>query len=196
LNPAIQYMSIINAHDPSDEMLMELVQSGDRNAYNILFRRYYKDLYAFAYRYFRSKPHAEDAVQDIFVMLWEKRNRFDEKKSLRGFLYTSLKNHILNTIRKKNRELLDAFEEETAAINDSDEIQETSPDSDLIRQIFKGIHSLSDRKQEIFCRKVLDGCNNEQVASQLSISTNTVKVHYNRSLKILRAYLKNEPDLL
>ena len=156
--PASQLMSELTvlqrpkfkAPEPGDEKLMELMQSGDRNAYKMLFRRYYQDLYAFAYRYLQSKPHAEDAVQDIFVMLWEKRNRFDENKSLRGFLYTSLKNHILNTIRKKNRELRDTFETAIAPNDDAVEAGETAHNPDLIRQILKGIQSLSERKQEIF----------------------------------------------
>jgi RNA polymerase sigma-70 factor (ECF subfamily) len=202
--PANQYMSEFNVRqilkfespEPSDEKLMSMMQLGDRTAYEILFRRYYMDLYAYAYRYFQSKHHAEDAVHDIFVMLWEKRNRFDENKSLRGFLYTSLKNYILNTIRKKNRELLDAFETELVQNDDTVETSEPVHNPDLIKQIFNGIQSLTERKREIFYKKVLDGSNNEQVANELSISINTVKVHYNRSLKIIRAYLKDQPDLL
>ena len=75
-----------------------------------------------AYRYLKSGPEAEDAVQHTFMRLWEQRETFDFSEGLRSLLFTILKNYILNELRhqrivlEKHEELLQQNSEEEDVI--------------------------------------------------------------------------------
>lgn len=175
----------------SDADLILLLKKEDHKAYKTLFDRYYRELYFFSVKYLKSKAQAQDSVQDIFYFLWDGRDTLDEAKSLRAFLYTILRNRILNGIRKNKKEILTAFPDDDSACGYSmDEADSSQNEQKLTKSINYIIRSLSKRQQDIFVRKVFDDRNNKQVANELSISENTVKVHYQRSLKKIKATLK------
>ncbi len=177
----------------SVELVLAL-KSSDHDALKKLYDQFYLDLYYFALKYLRNKALAEDAVQDTFIVIWDERFRVDANKSIRAFLFTILKNQILNIIRKYKKEILTAFENQISVP------VPTYPDEESMNQgkglkitevIMKVVERLPERQKEIFIKKVLDGNKNNQVANDLAISENTVKVHYQRSLKTIKAYLNN-----
>lgn len=175
----------------SDADLILLLKKEDHKAYKTLFDRYYRELYFFSMKYLKSKEQAQDSVQDIFYFLWDGRDTVDETKSLRAFLYTILRNRILNGIRRNKKEILTAFPDEESACGYAMEGTDNSEhEQKLAKNIISIIKRLSKRQQDIFVRKVLDDRNNKQVANELSISENTVKVHYQRSLKKIKATLQ------
>jgi len=173
-----------------DVELVLALKNSDHDALKKLFDRFYLDLYYFAQKYLRNKALAEDAVQDVFIIIWDERYKLDVNKSVRAFLFTILKNQILNIIRKYKKEILTTFENPISV--------PTYPDEESIKQeneleitaiIMKAVEKLPERQREIFIKKVFDGNKNNQVANDLAISENTVKVHYQRSLKAIKAYL-------
>lgn len=175
----------------SDADLILLLKKEDHKAYKTLFDRYYRELYFFSMKYLKSKAQAQDSVQDIFFFLWDGRDTLDETKSLRALLYTILRNRILNGIRKNKKEILTAFPDEGDACGYSMEGTDNSENEQkLTKNIISIIKRLSKRQQDIFVRKVFNNRNNKQVANELSISENTVKVHYQRSLKKIKATLQ------
>lgn len=174
--------------DLSDRELGIRISRGDREAFGEIYNRYHEQLYYLAIKYLKEKCLAEDAVQDVYVKLWSKRKNIDPGKSLRGFLFVSLRNDIMNKIEKNSRRILSAFE--------SDD-QQTSSDDVYLNYLEKeyeglyneGLKKLSKRRREIFELKV-SGLTNKEIAEQLVISENTVKVHYYHGTKFLREYLR------
>ena len=67
-------------------------------------------MYYIAKKYVKDHGLAEDAVQDIFVKVWEKREELDASKSIRGYLFAMLKNYVLNMIRHRKRKILSGYE--------------------------------------------------------------------------------------
>ena len=82
-----------------DGQLYNGLSSGKAEAFASVFDRYHRLLYALAYRYLKSGPEAEDAVQHTFMRLWEQLETFDFSEGLRSLLFTILKNYILNELR-------------------------------------------------------------------------------------------------
>lgn len=137
---------------------------------------------------------AEDAVQDVFVKLWEMRKRLDENKSLKGLLFTMLKNHILNLIRdmKNDTVSISNIGEPLVKSNVSSDDQVIYNDCKKILK--EGISELSNRKREVFEMKTIGGYTNPEIAEILKINIRTVKTHYYNSSKFMVKYMKNHLD--
>lgn len=172
----------------SDRELGICISRGDREAFGALYERYHKQLYYLSIKYLKEKSLAEDAVQDVFVKLWGRRDSIDADKSIRGLLFVSLRNDIMNKIEKSSRRILTAFE--------SDDQRKSSDDVFLnyLEKEYEGLYKeslrkLSKRQREIFELKV-SGLTNKEIADQLVISENTVKVHYYHGTKFIREYLE------
>ncbi len=175
--------------------LSESIKNGDVKAFKQLYEESHEDLYYFAKKYIPDNQLCEDAVQEIFVKLWQKRSTIDTDKSIRGFLFTCMKNHLLNQIRSNKRRIVEACE-----MNEFMHPSEHTTGIDIslneYRSILQhGIEQLPEKKRRIFKMKIYDGLCNAQISEKLSISVNTVKVHFYHSRLHVRKYLKQHADL-
>lgn len=171
------------------------LKSGDRTAFREIYYRYHKKLYFTALQYLRHREMAEDAVQDIYIKLWLNKNTLNPALSLKAFMATCLKNHVLNMIRSNKKKIANTFEltEADHPITNctADDIQMNE-----YRKIMnEGVNRMPDQKKRVFELKVFQGESNSEVATRLGISINTVKVHYYHSRQFMKAYLKEEAGL-
>ena len=159
--------------DIDDETLFAKVERGDVEAFTAVYNKYHKLLYALAYRYLMSSAMAEDAVQHVFTRFWEFRSELRVGISLRNYLITMTKNHILNVIRNENTALTKNYEiaQGTPAYED------------------KAVDMLPPQKREICLMKVREELSNQEIADRLKLSINTIKTHYSDALKLLRVHL-------
>ena len=93
-----------------DETLFARVERGDVEAFTVVYKKYHKLLYVLAYRYLMNKTMAEDAVQHVFTRFWEFRSELRVGVSLKNYLVTMTKNHILNVIRNENTAVAKNYE--------------------------------------------------------------------------------------
>lgn len=166
------------------------IKNGDKKAFREIYDAYYRQLLLVSRKYLKDTQMAEDAVQDIFVKLWLNRMDLDPSKSLKSFLFTCLKNHVLNIIKSQKRRILLAYrahelKSQTSSCTDDDIIY-----SEYKEIVKEGLEKLPQRRREVFKLKMYHGLTNTQVSKNLSISINTVKNHYYHSNKFLRTYLK------
>lgn len=178
-----------------DSLLAERIGKGDERAFEVLYERYHRRLYWMAKKYVKDPGLAEDAVQDIYVKLWRKRNGIDPSRSIRSFLFTMLKNHLLNMIRDQKKRILSVYdvgESKLPSRNTTEEQVAYREYRDLVRQ---GMDRLPERKREIFKLKVA-GLSNAQIAEKLLISINTVKTQYYHGARFIRNYLRNHGGIL
>lgn len=183
-------------HDLNDNILAQKIRDGNEKAFREIYNRYHIQMFYIAKKYVKSGSLAEDAVQNIFVKLWEKRHIIDETKSIKGFLFTMLRNHLLNTLRYRKKEIVslaDVDEELLPHKSMTDDELLYKEYHDILEQ---GMDELSDRKREIFELRTLKGHSNSEVAELLQINIRTVKTHYYLSSKFIRTYLKNHAGLL
>ena len=91
-------MSFFQKSIRSDEDLLTSLRQGSEDAFTVIYERYHKLLYVLAYKYLKSTYSSEDAVQQVFLKLWEARSLLMVNVNLRNYLYTMLKNHVLNAV--------------------------------------------------------------------------------------------------
>lgn len=183
-------------HDLNDTVLGKKIRLGSEKAFREIYNRYHVQMYYIAKKYVKSTDLAQDAVQDIFVKLWEKRDKIDESKSIKGFLFIMLRNHVLNMIRDRKDEIVSI-----SGIESKNLPRQNLTEDDLVYKEYheivqKGLKELSERKREVFELRTLKGHSNSEVADLLNINIRTVKTHFYNSSKFMREYLKNHAGLL
>lgn len=181
--------------NPTERNIIVRLRNNDREAFQLVYWKYQKAVYGLALRYLKDPQLAEDAVQDVFVKLWMNRAELDSERSLHGWLFTSLKNHVLNMIKSRKRRIERHYEyiqqmESSAEASDSYVIQE-----EMEQLLRKGMERLPERKQLIYRLKSLDGLTNRQIAVRLGLSINTVKSQFNRANKFIRDFIATHTNL-
>lgn len=175
---------------PADKKIQTLasgVRESNRQSFNRLFRALYPQLVTFVYQYTHDKDTASDVVQDVFTDLWQMRERIDPAKSIKAFLYKSVKNRALNQIRdySKKTTFLDTkkiYVKQDTGMPNSDNYKQLS------EKIDEWITLLPDRQREAFELSRFEGLDHEEIAEVMAVSENTVNNHIVSALKKLRAY--------
>lgn len=183
-------------YELNDTDLVLMIRSGDEEAFREIYDRYHIQMLYIAKKYLKSPGLSEDAVQEVFIKLWEKRHTLDEKKSVKGFLFTMLKNHVLNMIRDKKEQII-SFSQVKKVLLPKKNVTE----DDLIYQEYQeileqGKKELSDRKREVFELKTVEGKTNSEVADHLGLNIRTVKTHYYLSSKFIKMYLHKHAGIV
>src|SRR6056297_2578385 len=102
----------------SDSELTPLVKRGIKQAYQELFERFAPRIFQFSRTYLKNAADSEELVQDVFLKIWEKREKLDSSKNIKAFFFKIAVNTIYDFIRRKNLE---------QAFHDFSRSQEGSP---------------------------------------------------------------------
>jgi RNA polymerase sigma-70 factor (ECF subfamily) len=176
--------------------LIRAFKKGDTKAFEKLFQKYHKKLYAFLFHLLHSKEDAEEIVQETFIKIWEKREDFIEGYSFDSFLFTVAKNAFLNLNRKKvNRRVFedhpDFLEETSRGETDGYIIfQETR---EIINTVING---LPPKRKEIFLLRRIEGLTRKEIAEKLGISVITVDNQLTKANNYLKDQFKKYGLLL
>ncbi|OKZ07573.1 MAG: RNA polymerase subunit sigma-70 [Bacteroides oleiciplenus] len=174
----------------NDEALFALIEKGDERAFTQAYDRYHKLLYVLAYRYLMNVNMAEDVVQHVFSRLWEFRTELRVGISLKNYLFTMTKNHVLNLIRNENSAITKNYEMAQSAPAYEDNLMEDLEKKELMSNFYKAVDMLPVQKREICLMKVREELTNQEIAERMKLSVNTVKTHYSEALKLLRVHLR------
>lgn len=180
-------MSFIHGSNSRDEDLLVSLSQGDEEAFTVIYERYHKLLYVLAYRYLKSSPSAEDAVQQVFLKLWESRTLLLVNVNLRNYLYTMLKNHVLNEIRNNSNAIEKNYAIVQATPGYEDELFAKIEEKDLMDHFYQAIEHLPMQKRQVCLYKLKGNLSNQEIAEQMHLSVPTVKTHYAQAIKMLRA---------
>ncbi len=179
-----------------DSILVRKVQEGDRHAFKQLYDRYHEQLYFLARRYLKDQYLAEDAVQNIFIKLWNNRSQL-KQSSIKGYLFTTMKNHLIDTIRKQKSST--KLKEELKKISKNKRLINSTVEKiiyDEYRKIVnRALDNLSPEKRKVFEMKNFEGLSNAEVADKKNVSVNTIKTQFYLSSKYVRDYLKKHTDI-
>ncbi len=176
-------------HNLTDDELMPLLKSGDNIAFAEIFERYWDLLYLHCIRMIRDEDDAKDIVQELFTNLWLKAGQITFNTSLSAYLYTSVRNRIINQIEHKRvrtdyiGSLRDFMNGGEVIVNESDR------DNELVALIEKEISLLPPKMREIFELSHKEHYSYREIAEKLNISDKTVKKQVSNALKIIRLRL-------
>jgi RNA polymerase sigma-70 factor (ECF subfamily) len=173
-----------------DENMLSAMLYGSSKAFDVLFKKYYKPLCAYAFR-FVELADAEEIVQDILLWLWESRENLNIQSSLSSYLFTAVHRRCLTCIAQKSvkqRSETHYWEMHSEKIPLGIEVFQAD---ELISCIQKAIERLPSTYREAFVLHRFKDCSYKEIASQLNVSPKTVDYRIQQALKLLRADLKN-----
>lgn len=170
----------------SNAELTDLLKSGDRRAFEEIYHRYKFILHNHAWQKTRNEEEAKDAIQDVFATLWAKRETINIGENLAGYLYTSVRNYILNTFAHKEVQTryissIQQFTETHTVITDH-RVRENL----LKALIEKEIAALPPRMREVFELSRKQHLSHKEIALIMGTSEETVKKQITIALRTLR----------
>lgn len=147
----------------------------NKEKFEELYLSFSKDLFWIAMAYSNNRTLAEDAVQEAFFYVWKNKKNFADESKIRAYLTQIVRNYIIDFFRH-----LQVKEKHDPIIKEEILEQENEiDDEDLNEKIKKAkdlIDSLPEACRKIFIMAVMEGMKYQQVADQLGISVNTVKM--------------------
>lgn len=170
-----------------DTALLALLKKGDDKAFTVIYNRYHKLLYVVAYNYLKSTELAEDAIQHVFLKLWEAHQVLTVDISLKNYLFTMMKNHVLNEIRRNLTAVEKQYEIVQSAPEYENDFIARIEEKELMDRFYKAIDRLPLQKRQVCLLKLQGDLSNQEIADQMNISVPTVKTHYAQAIKTLRA---------
>lgn len=174
----------------NEALLVRNLSQGNILSFNTLYRLYSKRLYRFALGYLKSEAEAEELVQEVFTIIWEKRAELKEELSFKSFLFTI----SFNIIRKhfRTRAYLTEYCNSGLKIDpDMQTSQKITYDS-LFQYITQLVNQLPVRRKEIFIKSRFEGLSIKEISEKLNISHKTVENQLTDALKFIRKNLNSE----
>ncbi len=173
----------------SDQQLMDLVRQHDEEAYTEIYKRYNGVLFVHALRMLDSEEEAKDVVQDLFVVLWQRRGDIKIRGSLSAYLYSAVRNRILDQIsrsRTHDRYIHSLASFIAEGVNGTDHLVR---EKELSQIIEREVALLPDRMQHIFRLSRSNELSHKEIAEKMNLSDKTVKKQISNALIILRKKL-------
>jgi RNA polymerase sigma-70 factor (ECF subfamily) len=170
-----------------DTGFIQSVNAGDKKAFGEIFDQYFNALCAFSYRYIPDRSEVEDIIQEVFIAFWKHNKDFNTINAVKAFLYTSARNKCLNHLKhqnvvKKHQSAL-IYELESEQFFKNHVVEE-----EAFNQLYSEIRKLPVSAQNIMIL-ALKGLKNNEIATELNISVNTVKTQKKISYAKLKVNL-------
>jgi RNA polymerase sigma-70 factor (family 1) len=173
----------------SDPDLLTLLRGGNEGAFTEIYNRYWDRLYVTAYNRLANEQEAEEAVQNIFMSLWKRKETLQLNYSLGTYLSVAVKYQVYTRLTRLNKEK--AHLNELSYIPESADLTtDWLAERELKAQIEKCINALPDKCRIVFLMSREQGMSNAQIAMELNIAEKTVEGRMTRTLTILRSSLQ------
>ena len=170
--------------------LLAEVATGDSKAFEELTKKYGNLIWSIARRYLSNQAEAEDAVQEIFLALWQSASRFDANKGSEiTFIATIARRRLIDGLRKNNKhKILQSIDD---SISDDVFQQKSNLEKNAELSLAIGIlETLEKKDQELLSLSIYQGYSHVEIAKLLNLPLGTVKTKIRRNLMKIREKIK------
>lgn len=169
--------------------LLEALRDGSHEAFQTVYVHYRGPIENFLYRLLRSREEAEEIVQNVFMVLWERRAELDPAKNIKTLLYTIARNAVINLF--KRQKVFERYQQQ----RDPDDKEHLTAEDILIAQerellIELTVKNMSSMRRKIFEMSRQQNLSHEEIAQHLEIFKHNVANHLSQALKKIRHVLK------
>lgn len=174
------------------------LRQGDTRAYELIYKNYFEVLAKYGCRLSKDVQVVEDAIQDVFIAIWRRKEHLGEIQNLKFYLLRALRHQI---IRNSTHDLLeessdiDHFLDYLVTISAEQQIIDTESTSDRLIRCKEAIANLSPRQQEVIHLRFYQGLSLDETALLMSLSKQSVSNLLFRTYAVLRSLLKALPSI-
>lgn len=173
------------------ELIVEQLKEGSKEAFRLLFDSYGPKIHAFAISYLKNESEAEELLQDVFLKLWELRSGLDSSKNIKSFLFKICINLIYDLMRRKNIEQAYLYYSGQNHSSCGENTWHEVIYQDMLSNLSKLVASMPEQRQRIFRLSKEDGLSNDEIASRLQLSKRTVENQLYRAVSFLKDKIGN-----
>ncbi|QHV94544.1 RNA polymerase sigma factor [Spirosoma endbachense] len=185
----MEHLDSKSTHQINEEGLWNLFLEGDRAALGEIANRHYNKLYNYGTRFTQDKDFVRDCLQELFMELWERRDKLSKIQYVKPYLLTSLRHKLINESFKLKR-----FKqyEELPFLSDVTEkpielsIIELESSWENAMRLKTIISGLTSRQQEIIYLRFYQGLEFVEITQIMNMERQSVANLLHRSLRDIR----------
>jgi RNA polymerase sigma factor (sigma-70 family) len=169
--------------------LWESFLSGDRQAFNQLIVYFYNDIFNYGLKIHHDQEFIKDLIQDLFVDLWNKRERLTSVKAVKPYLLKSIRNKIYRAISKnKEQKDFELLSEQEMPIQLPYEFHliDKEKEDEVVVVIRNSLNTLSKRQREIIYLRFYQNLTYQQIEEIMDITNPAIRNLISKTLKILK----------
>lgn len=182
--------------DRSDEELMALVRLGTRPAFRALVVRHAHKVAGFCARVAGDPAHAPEIAQEVWLALWDARERWEPRSTFRAYLYTIAFSRARNDARARKRShavfassALDVEGVASASALEIDRLLER----ERRERVLRALADLPDAMREAIILRFVDDLSYEEMEATLQVNASTLRSRVHHALARLRGKLGKDP---
>jgi RNA polymerase sigma-70 factor (ECF subfamily) len=168
----------------NDSKNFEKIRAGDVVAFRAVFDKYYTPMCHYALKFIHDTYLADDIVQEVFIRIWEAKEKIRIVKSLKSYLYISVRNKCLDKLKSEHIRSLHAksFFEERDKVIDSIDVEY----EEFRYHLSACVEKLPPRCKDIYTYSRFQNIRQEKIALEMGISLKTVKSQIGKALRLIR----------
>lgn len=179
-----------------EQLFIESLKSGDSLAYEKLVKLYQNKVYNTCYSFLKQSDVAEDQTQEVFILIFNSIHNFEEKSSLKTWIYRITVSRCLDYLRAQNRQKrkstgflsLFGLAQEIPSNNDFTPYEHLE-NKEYAKIIAETLDSMKDKYKTVFVLKYMEGMSQKEIAEILEISEKAVEGILSRAKNILKENL-------
>ena len=173
--------------------LIRQFNRGHQAAFTTIYDRYQPAIFYFVKKFVPDTTVSEDITAETFIKLWQRRENFDNERSIASFLHVTARNASIDWLRSEKKEVHNR--QSLLYLLNQDQYTEFQEDikGEVLRLILIEINKLPRKIKQVFIMSYIEGKSNEKIAQLLNIRNQSVRNHKARALNLIRvAIIKNK----
>jgi len=179
--------------DKNEAILIKQCQSGCRESFGLLYRKYHSTVLRIARRIMGNEQDAEDAAQEVFARIMDRIGQFRHEASFSSWLRVLTANVCKDMLRKRNRHPMESFEDlsttgearigmKASSVSQEEELIM----KELLENLQEKIGLLKKEHQRLVILRYIDGLSYKKMAQLLNCSQTQVKSRLHQARRKLR----------
>ncbi len=186
--------SNVNTNIESDILLWQAFKIGDTEAFEQLYNKYFKVLGNYGLRLNPNKDLVEDAIQDVFIDLWRRKEYLNDIENVKYYLFRAVRNQFSRNIQKdifEGSEDVNNFLDYLGTISLEQESIDVETNQIRTISVRKAMNNLSNRQAEAVHLRFYQGLSLDEIALIMQVQKQVVKNLLSKSYAILKISLKD-----
>ncbi|QHW00074.1 sigma-70 family RNA polymerase sigma factor [Spirosoma endbachense] len=175
---------------PVDHVLWDAIREGDKASLGELYERYYRLLYRYGTRLISDTDLVEDTIQDVFITIWNNRQKLAIVKNIKAYLFTILRRGI-HQKSKKDEFVSDIDTTPNLAYPEGKgNYEDLEYEQWLIEKLATVLKSLPQRQMDVILLRYYENFQTSEIATIMGITEKSVRNTLYKALTHLRTHIQ------